>query len=263
MLKSLFGNLNIERVLFFLFVNEKCYGTQLHTLLKVPLTPIQKALSHLENTQVITSHFEGKSRIYQFNPSYPMRWELEELIKKAYTLLPSIEKKKYCFIHKHKALHPKKFLHKKKELFSFWDRLRTVSHLSLTAKSRKKKEVIIKTGRAQIIVNSPSDSILTFEENGVWFLGENPDTSFHNIFRWTLDSNMSLITLEHLRYGKQRPVFLFYLTPFEYNKLHSVDAHLCGEDTYLGSVVWSPDHIAFHWRIIGPRKNEELIYNYT
>lgn len=93
MLKSLFGNRNVERILLFLLVNEKCYGTQIQTLLRVPLTPVQKALARLEKEGVVSSRFEGKTRIYRFNPTFPLRFELETLLKKAYTLLPSQEKK--------------------------------------------------------------------------------------------------------------------------------------------------------------------------
>lgn len=93
MLKSLFGNRNVERILLFLFVNERCYGTQLQTLLRVPLTPIQKALLRLEKEGILQSDYEGKTRIYRFHPSCPLRWELEALLKKAYTLLPPQEKK--------------------------------------------------------------------------------------------------------------------------------------------------------------------------
>ncbi|NGX47756.1 MAG: hypothetical protein K1000chlam3_01139 [Chlamydiae bacterium] len=262
MIQALFGNRNIERILFFLFVNERCYGTQLQTLLEVPLTPIQKALFRLEKNGILESHYEGKIRIYQFNPSFPLRWELESLLKKAYTLLPSQEKKRYCFIHKQKyRAHRER--NRKKELSAFWERLLKVQQLSLVAKSRQGEEKSIKTGKAEIFVNLPAPSILTFQEKGYWFSGEHPDTSFNNTFRWTLDLKASLITLEHLRHGANRPVFLFHLTPIKPNRLESVDAHLCGEDTYLGSVAWNPEQIAFHWRIIGPHKNDELIYHYV
>lgn len=95
MLEVLCGNKNVQKVLLFLFVNGKCYGTQLRHLLQSSLTPIQKALLRLEKGGVILSNYEGKTRLYQFNPSYPLLPELEQLLKKAYTLLPPSEKKLY------------------------------------------------------------------------------------------------------------------------------------------------------------------------
>src|SRR5437867_2854049 len=102
MLKGLFGNSNVEKILIFLFVNGNCYGTELHRLLKTPLTPIQKALLRLEKEGIVMSDFEGKTRLYQFNPAFPLLEELEMLLKKAYTLLPSQEKKLY-FVVKHSS----------------------------------------------------------------------------------------------------------------------------------------------------------------
>ncbi len=265
MIKTLFGNQNIERVLFFLFVNERCYGTQLQSLLEIPLTPIQKALIRLEKNGVLKSHYEGKSRIYQFNPSFPLRWELEALLKKAYTLLPPSEKKQYCFIHKKKIRASEEWQRdrsRKKELSSLWERLLKVEHLSLTAKSRQGEEKLVKTGKAKISTSLIDSSILTFRESGHWFADQHPDTSFTNTFRWTLDKRAGLITLEHLRHGAKRPVFLFHLTPVQPSKFESVDAHLFGEDTYLGNITCYPDELVFHWRIIGPEKNDELIYHY-
>jgi hypothetical protein len=86
------GNKNVQKILLFLFVNGKCYGTQLHHLLKSSLTPIQKALLRLEKGGIILSNYEGKTRLYQFNPAYPLLTELEQLLKKAYTLLHLLRK---------------------------------------------------------------------------------------------------------------------------------------------------------------------------
>lgn len=92
MLEGLCGNKNVQRILFFLFVNGKCYGSQLHKALKTSLTPLQKALSRLEKGGVIMSAYEGKTRMYQFNPSFPLLNELEPLLKKAYTLYSLLKK---------------------------------------------------------------------------------------------------------------------------------------------------------------------------
>ncbi len=266
MLASLFGNKNVARILLFLFVNERVYGAQLQTLLGIPLTPLQKALIRLEKEQILKSHYEGKIRIYQFNPVYPLRLELEGLLKKAYTLLPSQDKKNYCFIHKPKlALEEERKREKncRKELEAFWEQLTQVQQLSFSAKTRHGEEKSTLIGKADVEVETESSSVLVFQEKGYWFHNNFPDTAFSNSFRWTLDLNASLITLEHLRYGSTHPVFLFHLAPTKPGMLESIDAHLCGEDTYLGNIVWEENVIDFHWRIIGPHKNDELIYHYS
>lgn len=266
MLKGLFVNRNIERILLFLFVNERCYGMQIQSLLQVPLTPIQKALSRLEKEGIVTSHYEGKTRIYQFSPSYPLRFELEMLLKKAYTLLPPQEKKQYCFIHKPRIqldAERNRERNRKNELLAFWEKLATIKDLSFATKSKQEEEQSIKIGKAEVFVECPTSSIIIFQEKGNWFLNQLSNTTFSNSFRWMLDINASLITLEHLRYGVAHPVFLFHFTPTQANKLESVDAHLCAEDTYLGSITWDMRGIDFYWRIIGPHKNNQLTYHYS
>ena len=266
MLKALFGNQNIGRIFLFLFVNERCYASQIQSLLRIPLTPIQKALIRLEKEGVIYSQLEGKTRIYQFNPSYPLRWELEALLKKTYTVLPSQEKKRYCFIHK-----PRLRVREEREsersqnnmLLQFWEQLGRVQQLTLFARSKEVHEQAAKMGKAEVAVTVPSASSLVFQEKGHWLIDQLPSSAFSNCFRWTLDLNASLITLEHLRFGPTHPVFLFHLTPSGPQMLESVDAHLCNQDTYLGNIVWDHKRIEFRWRIIGPNNNSELTYYYS
>jgi hypothetical protein len=266
MLGALTGNQNVERVLLFLFVNERAYGTQIQSMLQVPLTPVQKALLRLEKEGVLSSHSEGKTRVYQFNPFYPLRLELEALLKKAYTLLPSSEKKRFCFIHKPRLRFKEegeRETARRKELNAFWQILGKIQRLSFSAKSRQNGEDTTKVGEAGVIVTSPIPTTLIFQEKGHWLSEQASDTAFSNSFRWMLDLNAALITVEHLRYGAAHPVFLFHLTPMQPHTLESVDAHLCGEDTYLGNIVWGKSAIDFHWRIIGPHKNNQLIYHYS
>ncbi|MES2273373.1 MAG: DUF6314 family protein [Chlamydiota bacterium] len=266
MLKGLFSNRNVERILFFLFVNEKCYGAQIQSMLRVPLTPVQKALSRLEKEGVVSSHYEGKTRIYQFSPAYPLRFELEMLLKKAYTLLPGLEKKRYCFIHKPRLSLEEEGArdrNRRNDLLAFWAKLAKISKLSFSAKTRQGEEQSTKVGKAEVFVTSPDPLVLIFQEKGHWFVDQTPDTAFSNSFRWTLDLNASLISLEHLRYGSTHPVFLFHLTSVSGCILESVDAHLCADDTYLVNITWSPHCVDSHWRIIGPHKNTQLAYHYT
>lgn len=95
MLESLFGNPVIEKILFFLIVNEKCYPSQLKSTFQSPLYSFQRACSRLERGGIIVSHHEGKTLLYQFNPRYPFLIELIALIKKAYSFVPQEIKEKY------------------------------------------------------------------------------------------------------------------------------------------------------------------------
>jgi hypothetical protein len=264
MLSVLLSSQTMERALLFLFVNNTCYAHQIQTQLKIPLTPVQKALLRLEKGGVLHSTYQGKTRVYTFNPSYPLKTELEALLKKTYTLLPSAEKKRYCFIHKPRLSareEQKRDKDARAELIAFWEKLQTVKTLWFTAKSHLGENRSIKTGKAQVVISEQKGSCI-FQEKGFWFLDQIPDTAFSNTLRWTLDPHANLLTLEHLRYGPENPVFLFHLTPTKPGVLESVDAHLCADDTYLGSIVWDKQGIEFCWRIIGPKKNEDLTMRY-
>lgn len=178
MLHGLFGNRNVGRILLFLFVNEKCYASQIQTLLKVPLTPIQKALLRLEKENIVDSHYEGKVRIYQLNPDYPLRSELEMLLKKAYTLLSPKDKKCYCFIHKPRLLFGEEVDRertRKNTLLVFWERLKKIQHLSFSAKSRQDEKQSVKIGQADVQTSLPAPSILIFQEKGHWFNDQLPN----------------------------------------------------------------------------------------
>jgi hypothetical protein len=95
MLESLFGNPVIEKALFFLIANEKCYPSQLKDAFQIPLYSFQRALGRLEKGGVIVSHREGKTLIYQFNPRYPFLQELKAFLQKAYDFFPEEIKEKY------------------------------------------------------------------------------------------------------------------------------------------------------------------------
>lgn len=95
MLEPIFGNKNIEKILFFLLTNSKCYATQLSTLFDEALSPLQNALIRLENGSIIVSFLEGKTRSYQFNPRYPFLPELKAFLEKAYQFLPQDTKDQF------------------------------------------------------------------------------------------------------------------------------------------------------------------------
>lgn len=264
MLEALFGNKNVQRILIFLFVNGKCYGTQLHHSFKISLTPIQKALYRLEKGGIIISYFEGKTRFYQFNPVYPLLVELEQLLKKAYTLLPASSKKE-CYVAKlDLSFNNIKQENPRHILLAFWKKLSQVKQLSFNAKSKSKEEIgWVGKGKGEVEVKKENDKILIYQEKGTWLNKQGAEVSFSNIFRWTLDYQAGVISLEHLRRGIDYPVFLFHLAPSNSNSLSSVDSHFCEEDTYFGQIHLNATSLRLNWRVIGPKKNEEIDYYYS
>lgn len=95
MLESLFGNSVIEKVLFYLLKNEKCYASELKQVFQKPLYSFQCALGRLEKGGVIVSHRVGKTLIYQFNPRYPFLSELKLFLERAYSFFPIDSRETY------------------------------------------------------------------------------------------------------------------------------------------------------------------------
>jgi hypothetical protein len=262
MLEALFGNQNIQKILLCLFVNGKCYGTQLHRLLKTPLTPIQKALERLENGGIILSHFEGKTRLYRFDPAFPVLGELEQLLKKTYTLLSPQEKKLYYMAREY-GTPPLKEVNRPRVLLAFWEKLKTIRKVAFHARTQSKEaHGWDGKGKGEVVVMVEGPNCLIFKEKGSWEGKMGKEIGFSNVFRWTLDKEMSLISLDHLRRGWSNPVFLFHLAPTGQRLLSSIDSHLCEGDAYFGRMHFDNQSLRLSWRVIGPRKNEELDYYY-
>lgn len=264
MLQALFGNKTIERILIFLFVNSKCYGTQLHRALNAPLTPIQKALLRLEKGGVITSYYEGKTRLFRFNPAFPVLPELEQLLKKTYTLLSANEKKDYFVVREDHVSQSMSHRDKLQVVLHFWEKLAKVQQLNFQAKTQAKEDDGWNgNGKGTVSVKKEVADILIFQEKGSWLDKQGNEIGFSNVFRWSLDKNSCLISLEHLRYGVNHPVFLFHLAPSGSASLVSVDSHLCDGDSYFGQVHFDNHNLKLNWRVIGLKKNEEINCYYS
>lgn len=95
MLESLFGATIIEKILFYILVNKKCYASQLQNTFESPLYSFQRGLARLEEGGVLVSRQEGKTVIYEFNPRYPFLSELKQFLQKAYEFLPKEIRNKY------------------------------------------------------------------------------------------------------------------------------------------------------------------------
>jgi len=88
MLKYLFGNKNVEKILIYLNLHGKANATQLSRTFDSALDPIQKTLKKLEKGGLLVNFLEEKTRVFQWNPRYPFLLEIQDLAKKAYSFLP-------------------------------------------------------------------------------------------------------------------------------------------------------------------------------
>lgn len=88
MTESIFGSRSSERVLLFLISRENGYATEIANFFDVDLYAIQKQLEKMENLNVIISRNVGRTRVFEFNPRYPLLNELKALLEKMLGLYP-------------------------------------------------------------------------------------------------------------------------------------------------------------------------------
>lgn len=92
MLESLFGSTNKERVLFFIYARSQGHAREMARFYACALTPVQRQLELLERGGILVSSLVGRTRLYTFNPRYPLLSEVTALIEKALTFYPEEER---------------------------------------------------------------------------------------------------------------------------------------------------------------------------
>lgn len=95
MLEGLFGNIMVEKILFFFATYGEGYPLSMAKTFDVPVNRIQQQLKRLEGGGIVVSRLMGRVRLYTFNPRYPFLRDLKQLIENAYKFLPESEKEKY------------------------------------------------------------------------------------------------------------------------------------------------------------------------
>jgi DNA-binding transcriptional ArsR family regulator len=94
-LEALFGNRNVERVLFFLLKQGEGYPRAIAQNFGETLSAVQKQLKRLEDGGVVISRLVGRTRLYQISPRYPFKKELEAFLEKAFEAVPKEQVRKF------------------------------------------------------------------------------------------------------------------------------------------------------------------------
>ena len=89
MLVPLFGTENSERVLIFLLIRNEGYAREIAQFFGTNLYAVQRQLDKLEAGGILVSRTAGRTRLYQYNPSYPFLAELKQLLEKAFSFYPA------------------------------------------------------------------------------------------------------------------------------------------------------------------------------
>jgi len=256
MLKDLLGSKSGERILLFLWVNERCYASQIQKAYASALTPLQNALRKFEQAGILAATLHGNKKLYRLNSDYPFHKELKALLQKGFTHLPA-EEKKYLFLHAESKASGSYPQQKRAALClqAFWERMLQVKQM--TIRTQTEEEAI-----GEVRVEEEKVGILTFTERGRWVRGNQQNIDFHNSLRWSFGFEEGLVRLEHLRHGPTHPILLSHLMPISSRHFQSIDPHLCAGDCYFGRIEFNREGVYLTWRILSERKNETLHYVY-
>jgi Family of unknown function (DUF6314) len=149
-------------------------------------------------------------------------------------------------------------------LFDFWERLKVVTSFTVRVCSCSQDQTGWNgKGHGEVFVQKEGGDILIFREQGSWLMQQNRTVMFSNVLRWTLDRSAGMISLEHLRFGLDNPVFLCCLRSVSDHFLRSVAPHVCKEDIYRLQVTLDQTSIRLYWRVTGPSKNEAMAHHYN
>ena len=89
LLSGLFGNETAEKILLLIENYGSGYPRGIATTFGMAISQVQRQLERLEREAVLSSRLVGRTRVYEFNPRYLFRDELEALLKKALKSLPA------------------------------------------------------------------------------------------------------------------------------------------------------------------------------
>jgi len=144
-----------------------------------------------------------------------------------------------------------------------WTRLRAVQELTFEARSLATSNTGWNgTGTGVVRVETAEPGVILFHERGTWTPEVGRQTTFTNVFRWTIDPDGPFIRLEHLRFGPDHPVYLFDLVTVNVGVLESSEPHVCREDLYAARMEFDEQTVRLRWTINGPRKAETISYTY-
>ena len=98
---------------------------------------------------------------------------------------------------------------------------------------------------------------IIFKEYLRWENENNLLLNSKNVYRWSF-LNTGNIKLDHLRFGKNNPVFLVELFKATENTWKSRGPHDCNSDLYFAELVLQNENPVLSWEVKGPSENYSL-----
>jgi len=89
------SNSTTEQVLLYLQNYGEGHARAIASTFDLALSAVQRQLIRLEESGVIVSQMKGRTRLFTWNPRYPLRAELSALLEKALQLVPKADRERW------------------------------------------------------------------------------------------------------------------------------------------------------------------------
>ncbi len=132
----------------------------------------------------------------------------------------------------------------------------------LITESYNSEGVLVHRFSGEVKIEKPSEEEIVFYEQVQWKNESSLLINSKNIYRWTFLPSGN-IRLEHLRFGKDNPVFLVELSMSEKNIWRSIEPHNCNNDLYSAELNMLNENPVLCWSVTGPTENYLLKIFYS
>lgn len=106
-------------------------------------------------------------------------------------------------------------------------------------------------------VEITTENEIIFNENLRWKNRNSLLLNSRNVYNWTFTDSGN-IRLDHLRFGKDKPVFLVEFTQTGKDNWTGIEPHDCNKDLYSAKLNIGNDNITMNWTVSGPTENYTL-----
>ncbi|OLO07169.1 hypothetical protein BTW08_14130 [Salinicola sp. MH3R3-1] len=115
-------------------------------------------------------------------------------------------------------------------------------------------------GEGSLDITQEDNHVRFFESGTFTVAGGSRSVPMRNVYRWELFDDR--VRLFHERRGVEAAVLLFDLIAESDDTLVNAEVHQCSADAYSARLVLTPEGLDLEWRIVGPRKDERILYHY-
>lgn len=146
-------------------------------------------------------------------------------------------------------------------MFSLRQNLSSPTHFSFEATTNRSYEGWAGRGSGKVTSFWHDDNTLIYEEEGVFVTQQQKTLKAKNTYCWRFEDLK--VSLEHLRFGYEYPVFLFDLVQVDQMTWKSSCPHQCDLDQYHGTLILQEKGFKLNWLVQKGQEYNRMDYIYS